>query len=134
MLGSDSDWAISELLTWTRTQPEIRGSDTNWVSASIRGSNVARVCFEIWGPDEGRVCSGLGVLMKARFAFCFRGPGMGRVLYGIQSPCMGRSCFGVGVRVGCSPVGMRIKDRFVQGWRGCGGVLMATGFVLRLGS
>lgn len=55
-----------------RTQLEIRGSDTNWVSASIRGSNMGRVCFEIWGPDEGRVYSGFGGLMKARFAFCLR--------------------------------------------------------------
>ena len=35
MLGSDSGWANFELLTWTRRQLEIRGPDTDWVSASI---------------------------------------------------------------------------------------------------
>lgn len=45
MLGSNSSWAHFELLTWTRTQLEILGSDTDWVSASIRGSNVDSVCF-----------------------------------------------------------------------------------------
>lgn len=93
MLGSDSDQAGFELLTWSRTQLESRGSEMNWVSASTRGSNVDRVCFEIWGPDEGRVCSGCGVLMKARFAFW--GPGMGRVDSGVWSPCVGRTCFGI---------------------------------------
>lgn len=27
----------------------------NWVSASVWGSNVDRVCFEIWGSDKGKV-------------------------------------------------------------------------------
>lgn len=27
----------------------------NWASASVRGSNVDRVCLELWDSDEGKV-------------------------------------------------------------------------------
>lgn len=104
--------------------------DTDWVSASVRGSNVDRVCFEIWGPGEGSVYCGFGVLSKARFTFCLEvlaWEGSVRDVESLHGPDLG--IWGSDVVLNRVAAGVRYRTGLPPGF----GVLMVTGSALRFG-
>lgn len=60
MLGSDSGWASFEFLMWTRTQLEIWGSDTDWVSASVWVQTWTEFALKFGVPTRAEFAVDLG--------------------------------------------------------------------------